>query len=129
MADQSEQSTTLSRRERQIMDVIWTQKSATAADIQTALPDPPSYSAVRALLSILVRKGHLEIKRDGRRYVYLPTVSSDRARKHAVTRLLGTFFENSAASLVATLLNPREHRLSVDERRRIEALIAESGSK
>ena len=113
----------LSRRERQIMDVIWSRRSASAAEILEALPDPPSYSAVRALLGILVQKGHLNHTREGRRYVYKPTVPAANARKHAVSRLLDTFFDNSAASLIATLLNPREHRLTPEERSRIEAMI------
>jgi BlaI family penicillinase repressor len=77
----AQSSEALSRRERQIMDVIYARGQATAAEVAAALPDPPSYSAVRALLRILEQKGHLRHQEDGPRYVFLPTVSRDRARK------------------------------------------------
>jgi predicted transcriptional regulator len=98
----------LSRRERQIMDVIWRAGRATATEIHEALPDAPSYSAVRALLAVLVTKGHLRHERDGKRYVYEPLGSQEKAGKSALRRLLSTFFNNSPANLVATLLDPKE---------------------
>ena len=87
----------LSRREWQIVDVIYARGQATAAEVTAALPDPPSYSAVRALLRILEHKGHLRHQEDGPRYVFLPTVSRDRARRSALRTLVKTFFDGSPA--------------------------------
>jgi BlaI family penicillinase repressor len=113
----------LSRRERQIMDIVWRQGQATANEVHAHLSDAPSYSAVRALLAVLLNKGHLRHVREGKRYVYLPTASVDKAGKTALRRLLSTFFHNSPADLVATLLDPKE----VDdvELARIKAMIDE----
>src|SRR4051812_5381730 len=86
----------LSRRERQIVDILYAKGRATAADVQTALPDPPSYSAVRAMLRILEEKGHVRHEQDGPRYVYVPTVAADRAKKTAIRHVLRTFFNGSA---------------------------------
>jgi predicted transcriptional regulator len=94
----------LSRRERQIMDVLYARGAATAAEVQEAIPDPPSYSAVRALLRILEEKGHARHETQGPRYVYLPQVSRQRARKSALKRLVSTFFEGSAAQAAAALI-------------------------
>ncbi|HET7040109.1 MAG TPA: BlaI/MecI/CopY family transcriptional regulator, partial [Gemmatimonadales bacterium] len=88
----------LSRRERQIMDAIYQMGEATAQDVLDHLPDPPSYSAVRALLRILEDKGHLRHRSEGQRYVYLPTVSRDRARVSALRQLVRTFFDGSAGA-------------------------------
>jgi len=115
----------LSRRERQIMDVVWRAGQATAAEIQSGLSDPPSYSAVRALLAILVGKGHLTHEADGRRYVYRATTRRDKAGAGALKRLLRTFFENSPSNLVETLLSERERALQPDEVKRIRALLDE----
>jgi predicted transcriptional regulator len=98
----------LSRRERQIMDVIYARGQATAAEVSAALPDPPSYSAVRALLRILEHKGHLRHQEDGPRYVYLPTVSRERARKSALRSLVKTFFDGSPAKAAAALIDQAE---------------------
>ena len=95
----------LSRRERQIMDVIYARGQATAAEVTAALPDPPSYSAVRALLRILEQKGHLRHQQDGPRYVFLPTVSRDRARRSALRNLVKTFFDGSTAQAAAALID------------------------
>jgi len=94
----------LTRRERQIMDIMYQRGSASAAEVQRDLPDPPSYSAVRAMLRLLEEKGHLRHRQEGPRYVYDPTVPRDRARRSATRRLLDTFFEGSTAQAVATLL-------------------------
>src|SRR5215203_5675283 len=91
----------LSRRERQIVDILYARGRATAADVQAALPDPPSYSAVRAMLRILEEKGHVRHEQDGPRYVYLPTVAPDRAKKTAIRHVLRTFFEGSAEQAMA----------------------------
>lgn len=101
-------SETLSRRERQIMDVIYARGQATAAEVAAALPDPPSYSAVRALLRILEQKGHLRHQEAGPRYVFLPTVSRDRARKSALRNLVRTFFDGSPAEAAAALIDQAE---------------------
>ena len=95
----------LSRRERQIMDVIYAQGQATVAEVTAALPDAPSYSAVRALLRILEQKGHLRHQQDGPRYVFLPTVSRDRARRSALRSLVRTFFDGSSAQAAAALID------------------------
>ena len=111
----------LSRRERQIMDVIWRAGRATATEVHERLPDAPSYSAVRALLAVLLNKGHLRHERDGKRYVYEPVASQEKVGKSALRRLLATFFNNSRESLVATLLDPKE--VDADELARIQKLI------
>jgi len=95
----------MSRRERQIMDVIYRRGRATAAEVLADLPDPPSYSAVRALLRLLEEKGHLRHEQDGPRYVFLPTVHRDRAQRSALTHVVRTFFNGSATDAVAALLD------------------------
>ena len=112
---------TLSRRERQIMDVLYARGSATAAEVQEALPDPPSYSAVRALLRILEAKGHIRHSQEGPRYVYVPQVPRDRARRSALKRLVSTFFEGSAAQAAAALIGTE--RLSKAELARLSSII------
>lgn len=95
----------LSRRERQIMDVVYQRGRATAAEVLDALPDPPSYSAVRALLRVLEEKGHLRHRRDGARYVFLPTVPRETARRSALARVVRTFFGGSTEETVAALID------------------------
>ena len=112
---------TLSRRERQIMDVIYARGKATAAEVTAALPDPPSYSAVRASLRILEQKGHLRHQEDGPRYVFLPTVSRGRARKSALRNLVRTFFDGSPAHAAAALIDQAD--LSDDDFARLAAVI------
>lgn len=111
----------LSRRERQIMDALFKLGSATAAQIREALPAPPSYSAVRAHLRILVDKGHIRYRQDGPRYVYEPVMSAERARRHALRHVLSTFFHDSPAQAVAALLD--EVDLSAEEYERLSRLI------
>jgi len=113
----------LSRRERQIMDVVYRLGRATAAEVQEGLPDPPSYSAIRALLRILEEKGHLRHERDGPRYVFLPTVGRDKARRSALRRLVQTFFEGSTAQAVAALLGEPGTNLSGEDLDRLSRLI------
>src|SRR3954465_4300520 len=95
----------LSRRERQIMDVIYRRGRATAAEVLDDIPDPPSYSAVRAMLRLLEEKGHVRHEQDGPRYVFLPMVNRDRARKSALKHVVRTFFDGSATDAVAALLD------------------------
>jgi predicted transcriptional regulator len=113
----------LSRRERQIVDILYAQGRATAAEVQSALPDPPSYSAVRALLRILEDKGHVRHEQDGPRYVYLPTVGPDRAKKTALRHVLQTFFNGSAEQALSALLDESDTRLSDHELDRLARLI------
>lgn len=113
----------LSRRERQIVDILYTQGHATAAEVQSALPDPPSYSAVRAMLRILEEKGHIRHEQDGPRYVYLPTVGRDRAKKTALRHVLQTFFNGSAEQALSALLDESDSRLSDRELDRLAELI------
>jgi len=117
----------LSRRERQIMDVIHARGEATAADVNAALPNAPSYSAVRALLRILEEKGFLKHREDGPRYVYLPTESPDLARRSALERVVETFFEGSLANAVAALVD--DEKLPPEEIARIESVIRKAKVK
>lgn len=113
----------LSRRERQIMDVIYAQGRATAQEVIDHLPDPPSYSAIRALLGILERKGHVSHTKDGAKYVYLPTQPRQRAAQSALKRLLTTFFDNSAEKAVAALLDNSDTKITDEELDRLGKLI------
>ncbi len=119
----------LSRRERQIMDVIYARGEATAAEIQEAMPDAPSYSAVRALLRILEEKRALKHREDGPRYVYLPTQPAEQARRSALKRVVSAFFEGSLASAVASLVDADGGKLDPEELRRLEAIIKKAKSK
>lgn len=103
------------------MDVIYARGQATASDVAAALPDPPSNSAIRALLRILEDKGHLRHVQDGPRYVFLPVVPRDRARKSAMKNLVRTFFDGSAAQAAAALID--QSKLSDEEFDRLTALI------
>ncbi|HEX9929034.1 MAG TPA: BlaI/MecI/CopY family transcriptional regulator [Pyrinomonadaceae bacterium] len=117
---------TLSRREQQIMDIIYSRGTATASEVMESLPDPPSYSAVRALLRVLEEKGHLRHTQDGQRYVYSPIVARERAKHSALRRVLKTFFDDSAEEAVAALLDISQERLSDDELERLEQLIKQA---
>ena len=119
----------LSRRERQIMEIVYRKGNATAAEIHGELADAPSYSAVRALLRVLEVKGHLRHRQDGPRYLYTPTVPRDRARRSALQRLVGTFFAGSVTDTVAALLDLEPSRLDDDELERLSALVAEAQQK
>jgi len=94
----------LSRRERQVMDILFRRGEATVADVMADLPEPPSYSAVRSILRILAEKGAATYKEDGPRYVYLPAVNARRAREQALQHVVSTFFAGSAAQAVTALL-------------------------
>jgi predicted transcriptional regulator len=115
----------LSRRERQILDAIYAKGRATAAEIQAALPDPPGYSSVRALLRVLEEKGHVRHEADGPRYVFSPSVPRSRARRSALRHMLQTFFDGSAGEAVVALLDEAGTRtLTPAQLARIESLIA-----
>ncbi len=113
----------LSRRERQIMDIIYEMNEATVLQVLEKLPSPPSYSAVRALLRVLEQKGHLRHRKDGPRYVYRPLLPREKARQSALLHLLRTFFDDSTEDVVAALLDLTEDNLSEEDYRRIMALI------
>ena len=111
----------LSRRERQILDILYARGSATAAEVKDSLPDPPSYSAVRALLRILEEKGHARHETEGTRYVYLPSVPRESARTSALSRIVQTFFDGSAAQAAAALVDSGS--LSDDDLTRLSEMI------
>jgi predicted transcriptional regulator len=113
----------LSRRERQIIDILYAQGRGTAAEVLAALPDPPSYSAVRAMLRILEEKGHVRHEQDGPRYVYLPTVARDNAKRSALRHMLRTFFDGSAEQAISALLDDASTKLSDVELDRLAQLI------
>ena len=113
----------LSRRERQIMDVIYRRGRASVAEVVADIPDPPSYSAVRALLRILEDKGHLTHIQDGPRYVYLPARPRRRAGRAALKRVLQTFYDGSVEKAVAALLDASSPKLSSEEMARLARLV------
>jgi len=113
----------VSRRERQILDILYQRGQATAAEVQSALPEPPSYSAVRALLRILEDKGHVQHQQDGPRYVYVPTVARDNAKRSALRHILQTFFDGSAEQAISALLDDSSTKLSPVELERLARLI------
>lgn len=116
----------VSRRERQVMDILFRLGSATAEDVMRELPDPPGYSAVRALLATLEEKELAKHRKESRRYVYEPAVPEKRAKRSALQQLLATFFEGSPEKLVASLLDPADQNLSPAEIERIRKLIDDS---
>jgi predicted transcriptional regulator len=116
----------LSRRERQIMDIIYQLGRATAQEVQERLPNAPSYSAARALLRLLEEKGYLRHEQDGPRYVYLPTLAREKARAAAIKQVLKTFFDDSAEEAVAALLDVSKAKLKPEELDRLSAMIAEA---
>src|ERR1700693_2081096 len=116
-------TTGLSRRERQILDILYSRGKATAAEILAELPDPPSYSAARALLRILEQKGQIRHESDGPRYVFLPRVSRQKARATALKHMLTTFFDGSAAEAAAALVDGSAAKMSTEELDQLQALI------
>ena len=113
----------LSRRERQIMDIVFKHSKVTAAQVLQELPDPPSYSAIRALLRILEDKGYLGHEQEGPRYVFFAQVNREKARRSMIKNLLDNFFDNSMESVVATLLDVSKENLSNDDLDRLGKLI------
>ncbi len=119
----------LSRRERQIMDIVYELSEATAKEIMTRLPDPPSYSAVRAMLSKLETKGHLKHRESELKYVYSPTVDQKVASKSAVSRLLKTFFDGSVSQAMNALIDLSSDKISEQELDELESLIEQAKRK
>jgi len=119
-------TTDLSRRERQIMGIVYELGRASAADVRERMPDPPSYSAVRAMLRILEEKGHIRHEQDGPRYVFLPTVPREQASENALRRLVRTFFDGSPEGAMAALLDLEGDQLDDEALRRIAQRIDEA---
>ncbi|NNC90812.1 MAG: BlaI/MecI/CopY family transcriptional regulator [Akkermansiaceae bacterium] len=113
----------LSRRERQILEILYRLGQGTAKEVQEDLPDPPSYSAVRALLATLEGKEMVRHSKEGRRYVYKPAITPKRAKRTALNNLLQTFFEGKPENLVASLLDPSDQQLTKKEIDKIRSLI------
>ena len=113
----------LSRRERQIMDVLYQKGRATAAEVLENIPDPPSYSAVRALLRILEQKGHVRHEESEGKYVFMPIVSRDKAKRSAIRHVVQTFFDGSPHDAVAALIDASSTKLSNSELDRLQELI------
>lgn len=116
----------LSRRERQIIDTLFRLGRASAAEVLAQLPDPPSYSAVRALLRILEEKGHVRHEQEGPRYVYMPTVARDSAKRSALRHLVQTFFEGSTAQAISALLDSSSSKMNDAELDRLRRLLEEA---
>jgi predicted transcriptional regulator len=116
----------LSRRERQIVDALFRLGKASAAEVRAELPDPPSYSAVRALLRILEEKGHVRHEQDGPRYVYMATVPRESAKRSALRHLVQTFFEGSATQAISALLDSSASKLSDDDLEDLSRMLEEA---
>ena len=117
----------LSRREREIMDIIHALGEATAGQVQDRMQEPPTNAAVRSVLRILVAKGHLAYEQQGPRYLYSPTTEPQRARSSAMQHVLQTFFGGSVEGAMAALLDMEESKLTPEERTRIKSLIERAG--
>ena len=115
-----------SRRERQIMEILYRHGQASATEVLEAMHDPPSYSAVRATLRLLEDKGHVRHKQEGKKYVYQPTIGTSRARRSAIRNLLNTFFDGSVEHAVASLLDMKARNLSEAELDRLSELIKQA---
>jgi predicted transcriptional regulator len=113
----------LSRRERQIMDILYQRGKASASEVREAMEDAPSYSAVRAMLRVLEEKGHVRHQEEGLKYVYVPVVAREKAKKSAVKHVLDTFFAGSPEQIVAALLDVSESKLTREELDRMSELI------
>jgi BlaI family transcriptional regulator, penicillinase repressor len=113
----------LSRRERQIMDILYRSGKASASDVLGAMPDPPSYSAVRAMLRVLEEKGHVKHREEGLKYVFTPMVAREKAKRSAVKHVMETFFNGSAEQIVAALLDVSSTKLTRGELDRMAEMI------
>jgi predicted transcriptional regulator len=116
----------LGRRERQIMDAVYRLGGASAAEVLEQLPDPPSYSAVRAMLRLLEEKGYLQHEEDGPRYVYRTVIPRETASRSAMQHIVSTFFGGSRSRAMAALLDLSDAELSEEKLRRIERLISKA---
>jgi predicted transcriptional regulator len=118
-----ESENSLSRRERQIMDILFTLGRASGSEIQERLPDQLSYSGVRTILRVLERKGQIRHVEEGMRYVYLPVVAREKAKQSAIARLVATFFDGSAKAAAAAFLDPGTANLSEEDLKELERAI------
>jgi predicted transcriptional regulator len=123
LPDTSHSEPSLSRREREIMDILYALGRATGQEVQERLPDQPSYSTVRTILRILERKGHVRHVEEGQRYIYRPAVAREAAKKSAIHRLIATFFDGSAKAAAAALLDPASSQLSDTDLKELEDMI------
>ena len=119
----------LSRRERQVMDILYRRGEATAAEVMADLPDPPGYSSVRSVLSILVDKGHVVHREEGLRYVYLPAANAQHAREEALRHVIRTFFNGSTDQTIAAVLRMSDSKLSAREIERLEERIRKTRAR
>jgi predicted transcriptional regulator len=113
----------LSRRERQVLDIVYRLNAATAGEVQRELADEPGYSAVRGILSTLEKKGHLRVERDGLRYVYHPTLARDAAQKKMLGHVIETFFGGSLTQAVSAMLDERNGRISKQEKQELQRML------
>jgi BlaI family transcriptional regulator, penicillinase repressor len=120
---------TLSRRESQIMDILFALGRATGPEIQERLPDQPGYSGVRTILRVLERKGHVRHIEEGLRYVYLPVATRQKATKSAIERLVATFFNGSVKAAAAAFLDPATAKLSKDDLKELERMIRKARAR
>lgn len=114
---------TLSRREREIMDILYQRGKSSASEVREAMPNAPSYSAVRAMLRVLEEKGHVKHRSEGLRYVYVPTVAHEKAKRSAVKHLVDTFFSDAPEDVVAALLDVSSTRVTREELDRMSEMI------
>ncbi|MEM1224004.1 MAG: BlaI/MecI/CopY family transcriptional regulator [Verrucomicrobiota bacterium] len=122
-------SAKLAKRESEILEAIYLLGEASARDLEESMENPPSNAAIRTLLGILVDKGHLKFKKKGRRYIYTPTLSREKAGRSALSNAIATFFEGSLSQAVAGLLSSKDSKLNAEELERLEALIAKAKQK
>jgi predicted transcriptional regulator len=116
----------LSRRERQIMDILYQRGKAPASEVMAAMESAPGYSAVRAMLRVLEEKGHVKHQAEGLKYVYVPVVARDKAKRSAVKHVMETFFNGSAEQIVAALLDVASARLTREELDRMSEMIEQA---
>jgi BlaI family transcriptional regulator, penicillinase repressor len=116
----------LGHRERQIMDAVYRSGEASVGDVLAAMPDPPSYSAIRKMLNVLERKGFLQHRREGTRYIYRPTRSRHAASRSAVRHLLSTFFSGSTTEAVNAILDVSSSKLTADDFDRLRKMIEQA---
>jgi BlaI family penicillinase repressor len=119
----------LTRRESQVMDIVYELEEATAKEIQERMPNPPSYSAVRAVLTRLVEQGHLKYRQSGPRYVYAPAAGKKRVRQAALRKLIDTFFDGSPVRTLSALIDMSSRDLTDDELAQLEQAIAAAREK
>ena len=119
----------LSRREREVMDVLYRLGEATVAEVMEEIPDPPTYSAVRSVVRILEKKGHISHREDGPRYVYAPAVKREKARRAALDQLVDTFFEGSSEQALVALLRRSDLAMSESQIERLAKAVRKASEE